>query len=105
MVTDLLYFSEESVGTLDLPLTQLSEGHLLEVDLKKRKDRCVLCVRFFTKKTSVHQSGILRMIKQLLVAVSAQGINLKTSIYCVALYFLFELFLKTLYIEYIGPVV
>lgn len=34
LVTHLLYFSEESVGTLDLPLTQLSQGHLLEVNLK-----------------------------------------------------------------------
>lgn len=31
---DLLYFSEESVGTLDLPLTQLSKGHFLKVNLK-----------------------------------------------------------------------
>lgn len=32
-VTDLLYFSEESIGTLDLPLAQLTEWHLLEVNL------------------------------------------------------------------------
>lgn len=37
LVTDLLYFSKESVGTLNLPLAQLSEGHLLEVDLKTRR--------------------------------------------------------------------
>lgn len=37
--TDLLYFSEESIGTLDLPLTQLSKGHLLKVNLKTGTDR------------------------------------------------------------------
>lgn len=39
LVADLLYFSEESVGTLDLPLTQLSEGHLLEVNLETGKEK------------------------------------------------------------------
>lgn len=39
LVTDLLHISEESIGTLDLPLTQLSEGHLLEVNLKPGKER------------------------------------------------------------------
>lgn len=39
LVTDLLYIGEESVGALDLPLAQLSEGHLLEVDLTTGKDR------------------------------------------------------------------
>ena len=31
--TDLLHLTEEGVGALDLPLTQLSQGHLLEVNL------------------------------------------------------------------------
>lgn len=39
LVADLLYFSEQSVSTLDLPLTQLSEGHFLEVNLKTGEER------------------------------------------------------------------
>lgn len=33
-MTNLLYFSQKSVGTLDLSLTQLAKWHFLEVDLK-----------------------------------------------------------------------
>lgn len=37
-VTDLLYFSEERIGTLDLPLAQLTEWHLLEVNLQTEEE-------------------------------------------------------------------
>lgn len=39
LVSDLLYFSEERIGTLYLPLAQLSQGHFLEVDLKTKQER------------------------------------------------------------------
>lgn len=39
LVANLLYFSEESIGTLNLPFAQFSKGHLLEVDLRTEKDR------------------------------------------------------------------
>lgn len=39
LVSDLLYFSEERIGALDLPLAQLSQGHFLEVDLKTKQER------------------------------------------------------------------
>lgn len=38
LVTHLLYFSEQSVGALDLPLAQLSERHLLEINLRTAWD-------------------------------------------------------------------
>lgn len=38
LVTDLLHFTEESVCALDLPFTQLSQRHLLEVNLKTGKE-------------------------------------------------------------------
>lgn len=34
LVTDLLHFCEKRIGALDLPLTQLSKGHLLKVNLR-----------------------------------------------------------------------
>lgn len=37
VLTDLLYFSEKRVGALDLPLTQLSKRHLLQVNLRGNK--------------------------------------------------------------------
>lgn len=36
LATNLLDFSEESVRALDLPLTQLPQRHLLEVNLRKK---------------------------------------------------------------------